>query len=148
MKNCPKCGIVDWKNVSENVVQQYKKCGNCGYTPSFEKTESLDAKEWVLKLREELSTHTFEFDVWDKELAGTTKPTNKQIGNWNKSKRLMELSQTRLQVAEKLSEVVELIPEGQITLLLPNIGMWQFEWGGFNLFKAIGNEKNLEDTTI
>lgn len=137
--NCPKCGISDWKKVSENVVQQYKKCGNCGYAPSFEKAESLDAKEWVLKLKEELSTRTLEFDIWDHEMAGTAKPSNKQVGNWNKSKRLMELAQTRLEVAESVSKIVELNSEGMITVLLPGIGAFEFTWpNDFNLFKIIG----------
>ena len=136
--NC-KCGVNDWKLVSENVQQQYRKCANCGWTPSFEKTQQIDAKQWVLELKEELSKYTLEFDIWDRELAQTKTPSNKQVGMWNKTKRLMEAAQTKLWIAEKLSEVVELISEGQITLI-SGIGMWQFEWGDFNLFKTIGEQ--------
>ncbi len=44
---CPKCGNPEFKDVTENVQQKYKRCSNCSYAPALEKAESVDAKTWV-----------------------------------------------------------------------------------------------------
>lgn len=136
---CPKCGGREFKSVTESVQQSYKKCNNpgCNYAPALEHAEPIDASTWALGIAKE---HAERNDVWikaEQELHDIEKPTTLHHGRLAKAKRLLDESDKKMHIAEALSEVVGATESGQITVIIPELGMYQFEWGEFNLFKAI-----------
>lgn len=139
---CPKCGATDFKEVKENVLQTYKACSNCKYAPALEKAEPQDAKKWVEEIAKEhaeVQEQAYKAEQEIHDLNG--KASILQVGRLNKAKRLLAASDKKMIVAEGVSEIVEATESGQITLLIPELGLYQFEWGDFSLFKAIGKEK-------
>lgn len=137
MKPCPKCGAEDWKPVVEQRQVSYQACGNCKYNMEWERVETQDAKSWVegiAKEHDELQKEAFRLE---QELHDVTKPTNLQIGRVNKAKRLLDAADKKMLMAEALSEVVNATEDGQMTLLIPELGLFSFEWGDFSVWKAI-----------
>ena len=135
---CPKCGMSDFKTAYEQVTQTYKKCGNCGHAEALEKAEKLDAKEWVSQIAQ---AHEEAFRKFGEAKAkAEANPTNLTIALKNVAEREWKQLQDKMELADSVSTIVEGRESGQITLLLPGLGMFQFEWGDFNLFKVIGNE--------
>lgn len=137
MKPCPKCGANDWKPVTEQRQVAYKACGNCQYNLVWDDVVVQDAKSWVESVAREHDELTQEWVAREQEVHDTEKPTTLQHGRLNKAKRLLAASDLKMHVADALSGVVQDTESGQITLLIPELGMFQFEWGDFNLFKAI-----------
>lgn len=133
---CPKCGNPKFKEVTENVQQKYRQCENCHYSPALEKTEPVDAKTWVEGIAKERAEAEEALRVADLALA--EKNTTLTLGKFNKAKRLLALAEKKMVVAEALSTIVGETESGQITLLVPELGLFQFEWGEFELFKVIG----------
>lgn len=135
--NCPKCGADDWKPVSQQHVSQFKACGNCNYAPALEHATVMDAKTWVESIATEHAERQQEAHDQEQQLHDIEKPTTLQHGRLAKAKRLLAVADKKMHIAEALSEVVGATESGQITLLIPELGLYQFEWGEFNLFKAI-----------
>lgn len=133
---CPKCGNSDFKEVTENLQQKYKSCSNCHYSPALERAEPVDAKTWVEEIYQHASQA--ESDFIDADVEFRKKETTLTMGKLNKAKRIMEAAQKKVVLADAVSRIVGETESGQITLLIPELGLFQFEYGGFELFKAIG----------
>lgn len=136
---CPKCGNQEFKEVTENSQQKYKRCGNCHYSPALEKAEPVDAKTWIEGVAKEYAEAVEALRQADLALA--EKESTLTLGKFNKAKRVLTLSEQKMVIAEAVSTIIEMNQEGQITLLLPGMGLFQFEWGNFDLFEAISKEK-------
>ena len=134
---CPKCGGSDFKPVVEQRQISYQECANCKYNMEWERTETQNAKEWVEGVATEHTSLQDEAHRLEQELHDAVKPTNLQIGRVNKAKRLLEAADKKMLMAEALSEIVGATESGQITLLIPELGAFQFVWGDFDLFRAI-----------
>lgn len=137
MKACPKCGANDWKSITEQRQYMYKACGNCKFAPALAKAKTVDAKEWVLgiaKEHQELQEEAFKVE---QKFHDHPSPTTLQHGLLNRAHRLLAASDLKMHIAEAISEVVDATESGQITMLIPELGLFQFEWGNFDLFKAI-----------
>lgn len=141
---CPRCGAQDWKPVTESVVRKFNACGNCDYSPWLEKEAPvIDAKTWVLDVAKQHTDSQDEAHRLEQQLHDTEKPSNLLIGRLNKAKRLLVQADQKMLVAESLSQIVEATETGQITMIIPQLGMFQIEWGNFDLFKAIDNKEKL-----
>lgn len=140
MKPCPKCGATDWKPVTEQTSQKYNVCGNCSYSPWLERVQPVNAKDWVLGIAKEHAELQAEAFKIEQNFHDHPNPTTLHHGLLNRARRLLASSDLKMHVAESISEVVEATESGQITMVIPELGLLQFEWGNFNLFKAIGNE--------
>jgi len=137
---CPKCGNPEFKEVTENVQQKYKRCSNCQYAPALEKAESVDVKTWVEGIAAEYKEKQ---DAFDQALAAKAeKETTLTIGKANKAKRERLMVEKKMVIADAVSRIAGETESGQITLLIPEIGLLQFEYGNFDLFKAIGTTTN------
>ena len=137
MIKCPKCGGAETTEVKEQVTQSYRKCSNCGYTPSFDKVEPRDAKDWVHELQQARNALLEERD----QLEADTSPARPTLhaAKKNRNERLLEESTTKLEIANSVSEIVDLLEKGQITIHAPQLGVLvQFTWGDFSLFESIG----------
>lgn len=137
MKACPQCGATDWHDVTEHRQVIFKACGNCKYAPSLEVAESQSASEWVEAIHQEHLELEKEAHIREQELHDTRKPTTLMHGRLNKTKRLLAAADLKMHIAACLSEIVQDTESGQITLLIPELGLYQFEWGDFNLFQGI-----------
>lgn len=133
---CPKCGNPEFKDVTENVQQKYKRCTNCSYSPALERAEPVDVKTWVEGITREHVEATENFK--SAATACAEKETTLTVGKLNKAKRLLALSEKKMVIAEAVSTIAGETESGQITLLIPEIGLLQFEYGTFDLFKTIG----------
>ena len=143
MNNCQKCGANDWATEKQQSLNTFKRCNNCSYSPAFEKVEAVDAKTWVESIAKEHLELQENAHQLEQELHDIENPSNLQIGNLNKAKRLLEGSDNKMTIAECLSNIIETTESGLITIMIPNLGAWQFEWGAFNLLNAIGKTKDV-----
>lgn len=137
MPLCPKCGGDDWKPVTEQRQFIYKACGNCNYTPSLENAQPQEAGKWLEEMAAEHAALVEEAHAREQEVHDAAKPTTLQHGRLSKAKRLLAMSDKKMIIAEAMSEVVKDTESGQVTLIIPEVGMYQFEWGDFHLLRAI-----------
>lgn len=127
--------------IKENVQHEYQKCDNpsCGYAPAFDKAEDRNASDWANELLGEHNRLLVE--GINLEADTKTRPTL-LAGLRNKNKRLLEEVELKMRIAEAISDVVDATTQGQITLHAPELGLLvQFTWGGFQLFKSLGEVK-------
>ena len=143
---CPKCGGSEFKPVLEQRQVTYNQCGNknCEYNMEWAKVESLDAKDWVEAIAMEHTSLQDEAHRLEQELHDVAKPTMLQEAKLNKAKRQLEAADKKMLMAEALSSIVEATESGQITLAIPELGLFSFEWGSFDLFRAIAKVQTDE----
>ena len=141
---CPKCGGSDFKPILEQRQVSYQQCGNknCEYNIEWNKVESLDAKEWIESIAMEHTSLQDEAHRLEQELHDILKPTMLQEAKLNRAKRQLEASDKKMIMAESLSSIVEATESGEVTLAIPSLGLFQFSWGDFNLWRAV--EKSNE----
>lgn len=137
MNPCPKCGANDWKKVTEQRQHAYSACGNCHYAPALEQAVTVDARDWVLQVAREHDLLAKDALQVEQRFHEINRPTTLHHGLLNRAKRLLADSDKKMLVAEAVSSVVEATENGQITLIIPELGLFQFEWGDFDLFKGI-----------
>lgn len=135
---CPVCGNPKFKEVSENVQQKYRQCENCRYSPALERAEPVDAKAWVEEIAAEYAAAVQSFQ--EANAAYEEKQGTLTMGKKNKATRELAIAKKKVTLAEAVSTIVGETESGQITLLIPEIGLFQFEYGDFDLFKVIGSD--------
>jgi hypothetical protein len=101
----------------------------------------MDAKEWVMGIAKEHAELQAEALRVEQNFHDVLNPTTLHHGLLNRAHRLLFASDLKMHVAESISEVVEATESGQITMMIPELGLFQFEWGSFDLFKAIGKSE-------
>lgn len=135
-----RCGSTDFKTVKENVQQTYKQCRSCGWNFALEEFKNPSISEWVQSLQLQYSEAKEALNRAVLRL--NEKETNLTLAVRNAAQREVDRVVLQLEIANQLAKIVEATEEGQITLLIPEVGKYTFTWGDFKLFKVLGNEKN------